>query len=130
MFSVLKQVMLPSPHYRGCKIHRYDIYAFLVGFITHSSNIYGMGSSFRRNEVLRSFRWTDVTYDWLIVALNTIGQSQLTNLHPNDLRNHCTRILYPFSRVSEVENTAISTKTLWDSVVKTTRSYRKAMFVV
>ena len=54
----------------------------------------GMGTRFRRNHFWESFRWTSVTYDWLIVALNT---RLLTLVHLNNPRNHCTESLYPFS---------------------------------
>ena len=32
-----------------------------------------------------------------MAALNTIDQSWLTHVHPNDPRNHCAQSLYPFS---------------------------------
>ena len=38
-----------------------------------------------------------VQYDWLMVALSTIDQSQISHVHPNDARNDCTKSLYPFS---------------------------------
>ena len=52
----------------------------------------GIGTSFRRTQrFLGSFEWTSITYDWLMVVLNTIDQSELTLVHPNDPRNHCTQ---------------------------------------
>ena len=44
-----------------------------------------------------SFRWTSVAYDCLMFALNTIDQSQLTLVHLNHLRGHCTQRLNLFS---------------------------------
>ena len=46
------------------------------------------------------FGWTNVTYDWLMVALNTIDQSLLKLVHPNDPRNPCAKKAgthFPFS---------------------------------
>ena len=44
-----------------------------------------------------SFGWTSVAYDCLMFALNTIDQSQLTLVHLNHLRSHCTQSLSLFS---------------------------------
>ena len=44
-----------------------------------------------------SFGWTSVAYDCLMFALNTIDQSQLTLVHLNHLRGHCTQRLNLFS---------------------------------
>ena len=44
-----------------------------------------------------SFGWTSVAYDCLMFSLNTIDQSQLTLVHLNHLRGHCTQRLNLFS---------------------------------
>ena len=62
----------------------------------HSRNYKGIGYKLSMQRFLVSFGWTSVTYDWLMVALNTIDQSQLTLVHPKDPRNHCAESLYPF----------------------------------
>ena len=59
--------------------------------------ITGMGTRFRCNDLWDPLDGKSVTYDWLMVALNTIDQSSLTLVHPNDPRNPRTQSLYPFS---------------------------------
>ena len=59
-----------------------------------SHKLKGNGYKVSAQPFLESFRWTSVTYDWLIVALNT---GLLTLVHLNNPRNHCTESLYPFS---------------------------------
>ena len=55
------------------------------------------GYTLSMQQLLGSFGRISVTYDWLMVALNTIDQSSLTLVQPNDPRNHCSQSLYPFS---------------------------------
>ena len=55
------------------------------------------GYTLSMQQLLGSFGRISVTYDWLMVALNTIDQSSLTLVQPNDPRNPCSQSLYPFS---------------------------------
>ena len=43
---------------------------------------------------LGSCGWPSVTYDWIVVALNTVDQSKLTLLPSNYPRNHCAESLW------------------------------------
>ena len=65
--------------------------------IPHSRNFNGNGYKLSARQIQGSFGWTSVIYDRLMAALNTIDQSWLTHVHPNDPRNHCAQNLYPFS---------------------------------
>ena len=42
---------------------------------------------------LGSFGWPSVTYDWIVVALNTVDLSKLALLPTNYPRNHCAQSL-------------------------------------
>ena len=42
---------------------------------------------------LGSYGWPSVTYDWIVVALNTVDQSKLTLLPLNYARNYCAQSL-------------------------------------
>ena len=55
------------------------------------------GHKLTTQRFLGSCSRTSVTYDWLMVALNTIDQSELTLVRPNGPKNHFTQNLYPFS---------------------------------
>ena len=73
--------------------------------IPHSRNFEGNGNKLLAQRFLGSFGsgahnlfwWTNVTYNWLMVAMYTINQSNLTLVHPNNARKHCTQSLYPSS---------------------------------
>ena len=57
----------------------------------------GMGTSLRRRDFWDRVVAQARPYDWLMVALNTIDQSELTLAHPNGPKNHFTQTLYPSS---------------------------------
>ena len=65
--------------------------------LSNSPNYTGNGYKLSSQRFLGSFGKTSITYDWLMVALDTIDKLQLTLGQLNVLRNHCTHSLYPFS---------------------------------
>ena len=60
-----------------------------------------MGGKSPGDEVgfLGSFGWKIVSYDWLMVALHTIDQSELTLVLLSDPRSHCAENLTSFSHL-------------------------------
>ena len=67
-------------------------------FLPPSRSYKGNGYKLSAQQSLGLFEWSSVTYDWLMVALNTKNQSQLYPLiHQNNPRNHCAQRLYLFS---------------------------------
>ena len=95
-----RSILNSSPkHSHGAIRHSIDPVSSAISKwpIPHSRNFNENGYKLTAQQIQGSFGLTSVIYDRLMAALNTIDQSWLTHVHPNDPRNHCAQSLYPFS---------------------------------
>ena len=90
------------PHSRNYTEENFPLQKLYWRELPTPETIRRMSSNFKQR-FMRSFGWKIVSSDWLMVALNTIGQSQLTLVHPSDPRNHCAENLtsFPLYKVLE-----------------------------